>query len=104
MITKRELLQTIEDIENASSTFSDCQKLAILYTVRDHLFPEIPKEARVEVLAESYVEMEGKTDFAQAVNGKNAKKAWEVMDELMNAMEALHPRIYNAVLQKMYEI
>lgn len=104
MITKRELFQAIEDIENASSTFSDCQKLAVLYTVREHLFPDMSKGARVEVLTESYVNVEGDTDFAQAVNGKDAKKAWSIMGELMEVVEILHPRIYNAVLQKLYEI
>ena len=97
-------MQAIEDIENASSTFSDCQKLAILYTVRDHLFPEVPKEARVEVYAETYVETLGESEFTMALNGKSSKEAWAIMDELMETMEVLHPRIYNAVLQKLYEI
>ena len=48
--------------------------------------------------------MEGDRDLLKAVNGKNSVSVFAVMDELMEAVKVLHPRMYNSVMQKIQDL
>ena len=46
MLDREEIANTIEELENGETNFSNCQKLAMLYIVQEHLNPksEVEKE------------------------------------------------------------
>ena len=48
--------------------------------------------------------MEGDRDLLKAVNEKNGVSVFAVMDELMEAVKVLHPRMYNSVMQKIQDL
>ena len=105
MITERELLQAIRECEAEPITPSKVGKLADFYIIYDHLFGE-PFDAQFSQTGavESVVSVDGDSDFLKAVSGKNSVKAWSVMDELMEATKALHPRMYNRVIEKISDL
>lgn len=98
MVSKNELQNAINECANEPFTYSKCQKLADFITVYEYFYGE-PKQ-QSKTVTESIVEYNGETEFASTINGKKSVKVWAVMDELMEAVKVLQPRIYDSVLQK----
>lgn len=98
MLTKRELLKAINDLEEATPTYERCQKLVTFYTLYDYMYGE-PKNTQKEEVAVSY----GESEFLQTVTGTDMKKVWAVMDELMSTLAVLNPKLYRSVLTKLAE-
>ena len=44
------------------------------------------------------------SDFLKAVSGKDAGAAWKIMDELMESLQVMQPRTYNAVMRRLREL
>ena len=40
------------------------------------------------------------SEFFQAISGRKSADMWAVMGELMDALQAINPRLYNSVLRK----
>lgn len=99
MLSKRELTDAINELERSPRSYQDCAKLATFYSLYDHLYPEVmPGYSGAE---QSVVELYGDSDFLQAIAGKDAAFAWELMDELMSAIKVLNPRLYDSVFRKL---
>lgn len=43
----------------------------------------------------------GDSDFLIAVRGKVPADAWHVVDDLMDTLKAVNPRVYDSVMRKM---
>ena len=91
MISLKEIEKTITELENGETSFSNCEKLANLYIVYDHLnktktFTEEPKEYN--------------TEFFKLVKGKNVHDVYEVIDELMETLSVVNNRVYQSVINK----
>jgi len=103
MFTEAELIDAIEQIENGKHSIQNCERLAAIYTVLDHLYGE--QKPMIEVSHDNKVESEvglyGKTDFLKTVAGKSAKDAWLLMDELVEALFVLNPRLANNFFEKL---
>ena len=80
----------IAKLESQPASYQNIQKLAWLYIVRDHLTKtpsgEIPK---------------GESEYFCACAGKSIGEIMAVMDDLMNALMVIQPRLYSAVLSKL---
>lgn len=99
MLSKRELEQVITELENAPAGYQNYEKLAHFYTIYDHLYS---RQAPVtKVVDECLVGNFGKTDFLQTVNGMDAKRAWLIMDEVMDALFVVNPKLYDCALRKL---
>ena len=46
----------------------------------------------------------GDSEFMTAVNGKPGDAVWKIMEELMDTVHVLHPRIYESVIKKLNKI
>lgn len=100
MFTRRELENAIAECEKNPSTFNDCQKLAAFYTLYDHLYTDNePREQRT-VYTETIIDNYGDSEFFMAVQGRDSESVWEVLNELMSALQIVNPKLYNATLQK----
>ena len=96
MISIDELNKTILDLEtNRDTTYATCERLAWLYIVRDHLAQKKSKEP---------LTLAGESEFLTAVNGKCGDAVWSIMNELMDTVNVLHPRIYESVIKKLNNI
>ena len=105
MISATDLEQAIaECLGSRNPDVNTCIKLASFYTIRDHLYPE-PKEQDFSfappAVSETFVDYKGKSDFMQAVDGRPANEVWEIIDELMETLAVVYPRLYDGVMRKL---
>lgn len=111
MIRKEDLDEAIAECQGQRSpTANTCLKLASYYTIREHMYPA-QQEAAVpqysydapRVVPETVVGYLGESDFAEVIAGMDASRAWSVIDELMDILQATHNRLYQGVLRKLKE-
>ena len=50
------------------------------------------------------VELVGDSEFLRAVDGRKADKAWKLIDELVEAVKILHPRMYTTFIDKVQDL
>ena len=93
MISKAELENAIREYEDAPNNYSNCEKLATFYCLYDHMYGAEPR-------GENVVAYKGKSEFADAINGKDPTQTWAVMEELMDALSVLNPKLYQSALDK----
>lgn len=106
MITEKELLNEIENCQQEPITGSKREVLADLIIIYDYFFGE-PNYSNYSYSSEvetPILKTNSDTEFLKVVNGKNAENVLNILDELMSAIEALHPRMYSQVIQKISEI
>ena len=91
--------------------------LADLIIIQDYLFGE-PTRATEPSYAvptasysappteqvETYVETNGDSEFLKAVDGKKSERLWKLMDELVEAVKILHPRMYSTFIDKVQDL
>lgn len=109
MFTKAELIDAINELEEGRHSIQNCERLAAIYTVLDHLYPDSQSEcsfdrgysgAVAEPKAESKVGDYGDTEFLKAINDQDSADMWLLMDELMSTLLVVNPRLYDSVMRK----
>ena len=53
---------------------------------------------------EKYIETTGDSKFLKSVDGRKADKVWKLMDELVEAVKILHPRMYTTFIDKVQDL
>lgn len=104
MITRQDLESAIAECQGQRNpNAGTCLKLAAFYTIRNELFRE---NKEVETPMHSYasppetVDVDGDSEFLQSIKGKSFSEVIKIMDELMQSMQVLQPRIYDSVMRK----
>lgn len=103
MFTKAELLDAIDELSQGKHSVQNCEKLAAIYTVLDHLYPAeeiIPMGYSGEAPSAESIPRYGESEFLGAISGKDPADMWMLMDELMSTLAAINQRLYDAVLRK----
>ena len=112
MITEQGLLAAIAECQGERNPNANTAvKLAAFLTIKQAMYgdQQPPQaESKVQVPAYSYApsaEREtigdyGKSDFLQAVNGKDPGDVWPIMDELMDTLKMINERVYNSIMRK----
>lgn len=91
MIDLEIIEREINELEaRGDTTYSLCERLSWLYTVRDHLRPE--KEGKTQILTGS--------EFLEAVSGISYPQLMRVLDEHMDAIKVVYPRVYEDLMAK----
>ena len=107
MITKRDLEAAIAECQGKRDPDSKtCIMLAAFYTIRREMFGE---EKQTEQSNYSYapapvrntIEIDSESDFARAVNGKDIDELLPIINELMETLSIIQPRLYYAVLDRL---
>ena len=88
MISIDEINGEIAKLEEQPTSYAIIERLSWLYTVRDHLSPvgDMP---------------EGDSDFMKACKGKAVCEIMDIVDELMTVLQAVQPRLYQAVMERL---
>ena len=47
------------------------------------------------------ITIESDSEFAETVNGRDPAEVWPVMDELMQTLSVVQPRLYGGVIRKL---
>lgn len=95
MVTEQELNEAIAELEAAPSSFKYCFKLAVLYSLRDRFNGNVQKTIEPQVIHTG-----GDSEFLKAVEGKNWSEVLPHIDELLTAVRALQPQLYEAFLRR----
>ena len=109
MYTDVELIDAINEIKSGKHTIQNCEKLAAIYTVLDHLYP-LPqmKEDRGysndSAVNAEVIGLYGDSDFLKLINGKPSKEVWLIVDELIDALHVLNPRLLSNFLDKIQDV
>ena len=117
MITEKEVSQAIEECVREPVTGNKRAVLADLIIIQDYLFgePMQAQEAKQPMpmqsysappmeQVETYIETSGDSEFLRAVDGRKADKVWKLIDELVEAVEILHPRMYTTFIDKIQDL
>lgn len=108
LLDRKEIDIEIARLEYGESSYPAYAKLANLYTIRDRMdreerqvsyetsYSAAPATAEFSAAVESY----GDSDFLRAVYGKEQADAWAVMDDLMDTLHTVNPRVYEGVMRK----
>ena len=116
MITKQDLLEAIAECQGTRSPNANTAiKLAAFYTILDHLEDEQTDkkpETRSSQAVSSYSFAEPKSDairysadsdFARAIDGRQADEILPIFDELMSTIKMTNERLYNGVMRKLQQ-
>ena len=115
MITEQDLQEAIAECEGERNPKSaTCIKLAAFYTLKDHMYPKNDVSEKQE---SGYFADSGKvsdnvaqityisdTLYGKTINGLAVDDVLSVMDELMDALIALEPRLYDFAMRKIKEL
>jgi len=108
MFTQAELLDAINDLNTGKHTIQNCEKLAAIYTVLDHLDGEKPERVDFGYSNDNKIESDiglyGNSEFLKTVAGKPAESVWLLIDELIEALTVLNPRLLSNFLGKLKEL
>lgn len=103
VVDEKELRLWIARLECEESSWTNYEKLAALYTIKDHQGEQTEPQAAPVMYSAApadAVEDYGDSDFLRAVSGKDPAKVWAILDELMGTLYVLNERIYNGVMRK----
>ena len=108
MITERDLQDAIAECQGERHPNANtCIKLAAYFTIYDHLFPtqaelteEVPQKI-FQTVEEGEVADYGDTEFYRAIRGQKAAHVWGVMNELMDTIQVINPRLYDGVMRQL---
>ena len=95
-----EIAKEIERLESGETNWQNIERLSWLYAVHDHLTGDSANV--VNVAQDTMPSYAG--EFGQAISGKNIDGVMQVLFEHMAVIKVLHPKEYQAVIQKIEEI
>ena len=105
MITQKDLQEAIAECQGERApNASTCIKLAAFYTIRREMFGEEKKDEPLPGYSfqrEPTIDNPSGSEFAQAINGRLQTEVWPLMDELMDTIHAIHPRLYRALMERL---
>lgn len=97
MINPDELDKEILMLEKKDTTYANCERLAWLYIVRDHISGQTTKQPIP-------LDVSGESEFLKAVEGKDSVAVWNIIDDLMDTIRVAEPGAYEWVMRKINKI
>ena len=106
MITESDLNTAIAECQGKRNPDAKtCMMLAAFYTIKREMFGE---EKQAEAPSYSYapapvavIEADGNSDFARAIDGREQEEVIPILDELMQTLSVIQPKLYDAVMAKL---
>ena len=99
MITERDLQEAIAECQGERNPNANtCIKLAAYYTILNNMQPSYSFSEPSE---KSY---DSGTEFSDVIRGKDRAKVLSVIDELMDAVAVLMPKLYAATMERLKDL
>ena len=93
---------TIAEWEAKELTFVVVERLAWLYIVRDHILMNVPEEVEAPAIMPA-VALSSGSEFMNACEKADHVKMWQILDDMMDAVRVLQPKLYDATIEKLRE-
>lgn len=100
MLDMQEINNAITELELGQTTYANVQKLANLYTVRANNIADSKGYSQ----ASAPPEIPDSSDFLRLVQAVDQSQAWLIMDELMQTLSVISPRVYDQIIFKLSKI
>lgn len=112
MLDIKEIDYWISKLEREESSFQSYSKLADLYAIRNEMAGAPIPEPQIAAYSETAppapisepLDRYGDSEFLQAVAGKDQAAAWAVIDEHMDTLRVVNPRVYDGIMRKLEKI
>ena len=92
MITRKDLLEAIEKCQGQQNPNANtCIKLAAYYTILDHT----PEDDY------SYASKPSNSEFINVIRDKNVDEVIAVMDDMMEELQAVAPKLYYETMERL---
>lgn len=116
MITEKEVSQAIQECLREPITGAKRSALADLIIINGYLFGDHPKEGEPATMvsysqapapvdpADEVIVTSGGSEFLDAVDGRRPDRVWRLMDEFVEAVKILHPKMYNSFIDKICDL
>lgn len=114
MIYEHDLDESIARYQGeVNPSIETCRKLAACLIVKRELFGEPERLPVVADNATGYsyaagpvdtaetIHYDSGTDFSQVIDGRDPAEVWPIIDEMMEAVNTLMPRLYDSVMRKL---
>lgn len=107
MITRYDLETAIAECQGKQDPDAKtCIMLAAFYTIRREMYGD---EEKAEHSSYSFasspirnsIEIDSNSEFARTVNGRESDEILPIIDELMETLSIVQPRLYDAVMNKL---
>lgn len=103
MIKEEELREAIAECQGERNPNANtCIKLAAYYSILDHI-DERPHMSYSYAEPAEIVRLDSGSEFSDMIRGRDTMKVLRVMDELMETLELVAPRLYDLTLKKLRE-
>ena len=103
MITHEDLRQAIAECQGVRNpTANTCIKLAAYLTIQRFMYEDTGESYTAPLNSGEVIAMSG-SEFAAAVDGKQYATVLPIIEELMEAISLLQPRLYAATIRKLKE-
>lgn len=94
MLTEEELLKAIDETERLPVSFQNCEKLAVFYTLLEHL-------RSAEVIR---LKRQSDSEFLSVISDKDINSVMAVMDELMQTLDVVENKLYTTTINTLKNI
>lgn len=104
MISKAEIEKAIAECQGEKYPDANtCIKLAAYYTILDHVGAYSKSLTKMSFASEpvEVVRYNSNSEFSEAIKGMDTRDVLAVMDDLMDAVQGLVPRLYAATIEKL---
>lgn len=106
MITEQDLKEAIAECEGSPKPNANtCIKLAAFYTILNQLYGkeevEQPLREISPISRDVTISYKSDTEFSSKIDGKNLEDVLPVIDELMETLMLINPRLYDSVMQRL---
>ena len=112
MITKDDLREAIAECQGQRNPNANtCIKLAAYLILKRELYDKNEQFSETNRSDYSYaaapnqndvVRIDSDTEFARVIGNRKQSEVFPVIDELMTTLKTIQPRLYDAVLDKLY--
>lgn len=106
MFSEAELIDAIDELTGGKHSIQNCEKLASIFTVLDHLYGRSQQSvdtgySRDNRVNDDIIKKYGNSYFLSSIEGRNAKEVWLIVDELIEALGVLEPRLLSSFYEKL---
>ena len=103
MITEKDLMEAIAECQgDRNPDANTCIKLAAFYTIRREMYGTAEPMPTCSY-AEPPVSYDSDSEFMSEIRDKNLDSVLPVIDELMDTLKVMMPRLYDGVMKKIRE-
>lgn len=110
MLDKREIDIEIARLEYGESSYPAYAKLANLYTIRNQMErgqiqrPDYNAGYSASAEEPSRTSWRGDSEFLRLASEKDKQPVLEILDDLMDTLHVVNPRVYDGVMRKIRQI